>query len=67
MLERQTWVFSNLGEFGILWIIKVMLVAIAIAWLRERYQKIWNVPTMLILVIIFIDDFITRDFPWWGT
>jgi hypothetical protein len=67
VLERQTWVFSNLGEFGILWIIKVMLVAIAIAWLRERYQKIWNVPTMLILVIIFIDDFITRDFPWWGT
>ena len=65
--QRQTWVFSNLSEFGTLWIVKVMLVSIVIAWLRERYHKLWNIPTIIILVIIFVDDFITRDFPWWGS
>lgn len=65
--KRQTGVLSNLGEFGILWIIKVMLVAMLVAWLRERYHKLSNTPTILIMVFIFVDDFITRDFPWWGS
>ncbi len=65
--KRQTWVFSNLSEFGMLWIIKVMLIAGIIAWLRERYQRFWNVPTIVIIILLAIDDCMTIDFPWWGT
>ncbi|MBC8309758.1 MAG: hypothetical protein H8E83_04485 [Planctomycetes bacterium] len=65
--KRQTWVFSNLGEFGVLWISKVSLVAVLIAWRRERTNTLWNWSTYVILLLLFVDAWLTRDFPWWGT
>ena len=65
--KRQTWVFSNLSEFGVLWISKVALVAVLIAWRRERTNTLWNWSTYEILLLLFVDAWLTRDFPWWGT
>ncbi|MBL6998155.1 MAG: hypothetical protein ISR75_06945 [Phycisphaerales bacterium] len=65
--KRQTWVFSNLGEFGVLWISKVMLVAILLASRREKSKSIWNWATLVVLGLLLLDAWITRDFPWWGT
>ena len=65
--KRQTWVFSNLGEFGVLWISKVMLVALMLAWHREKSKSIWNWATFVVLGLLLLDAWITRDFPWWGT
>jgi len=65
--KRQTWVFSNLGEFGVLWISKVILVAGLLAWQRERRSTIWNWFTYALLLLLFLDAWLTRDFPWWGT
>ena len=65
--KRQTWVFSNLGEFGVLWISKVALIAVLIAWRRERANTLWNWSTYVILLLLFVDAWLTRDFPWWGS
>ena len=65
--KRQTWVFSNLGEFGVLWISKVMLVAICIAWQKERRGTLWNWFTYVAVGLLFVDAWLTRDFSWWGT
>jgi hypothetical protein len=65
--KRQTWVLSNLGEFGVLWISKVMLVAILLAWRREKTKTLWNWCTYVMLCLLFLDTWLTRDFPWWGT
>jgi hypothetical protein len=65
--KRQTWVFSNLGEFGVLWISKVMLVAMLLAWRREKYVRKPDWLTIVILLAVFADSWASRDFPWWGT
>ena len=65
--KRQTWVFSNLSEFGILWISKVLLIAALLAWRREHRKTIFDWLTMTILALLFVDAWLTRDFPWWGT
>ena len=65
--KRQTWVFSDLGEFGVLWISKVMFVAICIAWQKERRGSLWNWFTYATIGVLFVDAWLTRDFPWWGT
>ncbi len=65
--KRQTWVFSNLGEYGTLWATKVILVAVLLAWRREKRSRFFEFPTLLILVALFLDAWLTRDFPWWGT
>ena len=65
--KRQTWVFSNLSEFGILWITKVMLIAAFLAWRREKRKSMLDWLTLTVLILLFIDSLATRDFPWWGT
>lgn len=40
VLKPQTWVFSHLPEFAILWVSKVMLVACLYAWRREHCPKL---------------------------
>jgi len=64
---RQTWVMSNLSEFGVLWVTKVMIVAAMIAWRREHCTRRLDLVTGLILVLVLIDSWTGRKFPWWGT
>jgi len=65
--KRQTWVFSNLGEFGVLWLIKVSLVAGVLAMRRNHRKSHIDWVTICILFLLFVDAWLTRDFPWWGT
>ena len=64
---RQTWVMSNLSEFGVLWVTKVMIVAMVIAWRREQRTSMYDWFIILIMIGLFVDAWITRDFPWWGS
>ena len=65
--KRQTWVFSNIPEYSMLWISKVMLVAVLIAWRREHRNRRLDWMTGLILASVLVDSWFARAFPWWGT
>ena len=65
--KRQTWVFSNLSEFGVLWLTKVVLVAMVFAWRREQRKSRYDWLTIPIMIGLFVDAWVTRDFPWWGS
>ena len=65
--KRQTWVFSNIPEYSMLWFSKVMIVAAMIAWRREHCTRRLDLVTGLILVLVLIDSWTGRKFPWWGT
>ena len=65
--KRQTWLFSNLPEYASLWFVKVMLVAMLLAWRREKYVRKPDWLTIVILLAVFADSWASRDFPWWGT
>ena len=66
-LTGHTWVFSNLGEFGVIWMSKVMLGVMLLAWRREKYVRKPDWLTIVILLAVFADSWVSRDFPWWGT
>ena len=65
--KRQTWLFSNLPEYSMLWISKVMFVAALFAWRREHRKTMLDWLTILMLFMVFVDSWISREFPWWGT
>ncbi len=65
--KRQTWVFSNLPEFAMLWISKVMFVACVYAWRRERNPNLYDWFKVLLIIALFIDAWFGRTFPWWGS
>lgn len=65
--KRQTWVFSNIPEFSMLWFSKVMFVAAMIAWRREQRTRILDWVTVLILGLVLLDSWSGRKFPWWGS
>jgi hypothetical protein len=65
--NRQTWLFSNLPEYTSLWFVKVMVVAMLLAWRREHKTRTFDWLTILILLLVLADSWASRDFSWWGT
>ncbi len=65
--KRQTWLLSNLPEYTMLWLIKVLLIAGLIAWRREHKKRTMDWLTIVILLLVLIDSWCSRDFPWWGS
>ncbi len=65
--KRQTWVFSNLPEFAMLWFCKVMFIACIYAWRRERFPKLMDWFKVSLALLLFVDAWFGREFPWWGS
>jgi hypothetical protein len=61
--KRQTWVFSNIPEYSMLWFSKVMLVAMIIAWRREQCTRRLDWVTVMILFLVLLDSWAGRKFP----